>query len=125
MVGGAGMKPRSSERSSYLRMALAAVALCGCLVAILVATVAGQSDDASAGYISGVVESTEGAEAGVWVIAETDDLPTHLIKIVVTDDEGRFVLPELPDGLYDVSGSAGMVLLTRARLRRVPVRTLP
>jgi len=100
--GGTGMKPRLSERTSNLSMALAAVALCGCLVAILATSVASQSDDALPGYISGVVESSEGAEAGVWVIAETDDLPTHLIKIVVTDGEGRFVLPELPDGLYDV-----------------------
>jgi hypothetical protein len=48
------------------------------------------------GRIAGTVESGAGPEAGVWVIAETTDLPTRLIKIVVTDDQGRFVLPELP-----------------------------
>ena len=47
-------------------------------------------------YISGIVASADGPEAGVWVIAETTDLPTPFVKIVVTDDEGRFVIPELP-----------------------------
>ena len=57
---------------------------------------------ASDGYISGVVESSDGLEAGVWVIAETEELETKFAKIVVTDDNGRFVLPELPDVAYDV-----------------------
>ena len=52
--------------------------------------------------ISGVVASSKGPEAGVWVIAETTDLPTNFIKIVVTDDQGRYVLPELPKANYDV-----------------------
>ena len=41
--------------------------------------------------IGGVVTGTKGPEAGVWVIAETDGLPTKLIKIVVTDDQGRYL----------------------------------
>ena len=53
-------------------------------------------------YISGAVQSGQGPEAGVWVIAETKDLPTNFIKIVVTDDQGRFVLPELPNATYNV-----------------------
>src|SRR5438046_4706593 len=53
-------------------------------------------------YITGVVQSSHGPEAGVWVIAETRDLPTNFIKIVVTDDRGRFVLPELPAANYRV-----------------------
>ena len=52
--------------------------------------------------ISGVVEGQNGPEAGVWVIAETDALGTGFVKIVVTDDDGRFVLPQLPDASYDV-----------------------
>ena len=48
------------------------------------------------GFIGGVVRSSNGPEAGVWVIAETKDLPTNFIKIVVTDDQGRFMVPELP-----------------------------
>ncbi len=54
------------------------------------------------GYITGVVRSSMGPEAGVWVIAETRDLPTNFIKIVVTDDQGRFVVPELPAANYRV-----------------------
>ena len=44
------------------------------------------------------MRSTAGREAGVWVIAETKDLPTGMIKSVVTDDQGRYVLPEYADG---------------------------
>jgi len=52
--------------------------------------------------IGGVVEGRDGPEAGVWVIAETDALGTGFTKIVVTDDDGRFVLPELPEASYTV-----------------------
>ena len=52
--------------------------------------------------IGGVVTGAKGPEAGVWVIAETHDLPTRFIKIVVTDDQGRFMVPELPKGKYSV-----------------------
>jgi hypothetical protein len=54
------------------------------------------------GYITGIVRSSAGPEAGVWVIAETDELKTGFIKIVVTDDDGRFVLPELPEATFNV-----------------------
>ena len=52
--------------------------------------------------LSGVVTSTKGPEAGVWVIAETDSLPTRFIKIVVTDDQGRYLMPQMPKGKYKV-----------------------
>src|SRR6266699_6195158 len=52
--------------------------------------------------LGGVVRSAKGPEAGVWVIAETDDLPTKFTKIVVTDDRGRYALPELPAATYRV-----------------------
>ena len=39
--------------------------------------------------LAGVVSGPNGPEAGVWVIAETTDLPTRFIKIVVTDDQRR------------------------------------
>lgn len=52
--------------------------------------------------IGGTVTGPAGPEAGVWVIAETDDLPTKYAKIVVTDDRGRYLLPELPAASYRV-----------------------
>src|ERR1700690_4038705 len=52
--------------------------------------------------IGGVVTSLKGPEAGVWVIAETTDFQTKLRKIVVTDDQGRYLLPELPKANYKV-----------------------
>src|ERR1043165_6862028 len=55
-----------------------------------------------AGSLEGTDVGPHGPEAGVWVIAETHDLPTKFVKIVVTDDEGRYVLPELPAAHYDV-----------------------
>ena len=53
-------------------------------------------------YIAGQVTSESGPEAGVWVIAETNDLPTAYRKIVVTNDEGRFVVPDLPSAGYQL-----------------------
>ena len=61
------------------------------------APVAVDADD-----IGGMVTSSHGAEAGVWVIAETTDLPTKFRKIVVTDDRGRYLLPDLPKASYTV-----------------------
>src|SRR6188768_1945379 len=46
--------------------------------------------------IAGTVVSARGPEAGVWVIAETTDTPTKFRKIVVTDAQGRYLLPDLP-----------------------------
>src|SRR5262245_61970189 len=53
--------------------------------------------------IAGVVQNGTRLEAGVWVIAETDGLPTHFSRIVVTDDNGQFLIPDLPaSASYDV-----------------------
>src|SRR6201984_3700963 len=52
--------------------------------------------------LGGVVTGPNGPEAGVWVIAETTDLPTKFAKVVVSDDRGRYVIPELPDARYRV-----------------------
>jgi hypothetical protein len=84
-----------------VRLALAAV----CLVAvfsIMEARQQAQSVAIDADDIGGVVSSRNGTEAGVWVIAETRDLPVRYIRIVVTDDEGRYVLPDLPSAAYSV-----------------------
>ncbi len=61
------------------------------------AAVAIDADD-----IGGVVTSAKGPEAGVWGIAETSDLPTKFARIVVTDDQGRYVVPDLPRAGYQV-----------------------
>jgi hypothetical protein len=60
-------------------------------------TVAIDADD-----IGGVVTGASGPEAGVWVIAETTDLGTKMAKMVVTDDQGRYVIPDLPKAKYKV-----------------------
>jgi hypothetical protein len=52
--------------------------------------------------ISGRVTGPEGPEAGVWVIAETDAFDTRFARIVVTDDAGRYLVPDLPDAEYRV-----------------------
>src|SRR5262245_36238135 len=52
--------------------------------------------------IGGVVTGPNGPEGGVWVIAETHDLPVRYIKSVVTDDRGRYVVPDLPKANYTV-----------------------
>jgi hypothetical protein len=52
--------------------------------------------------IGGLVTSAKGPEAGVWVIAESTDLPTRFAKMVVTDDQGRYVIPDLPNASYSI-----------------------
>jgi hypothetical protein len=52
--------------------------------------------------IGGVVRGPSGPEAGVWVIAETSELPTKFVRIVVTDDQGRYLIPDLPKASYSV-----------------------
>ncbi len=61
------------------------------------AAVAIDADD-----IGGVVTGPKGPEAGVWVVAETTDTPTRFIRTVVTDDQGRYVVPDLPRAKYQV-----------------------
>ena len=78
------------------------------------ATVAIDADD-----IGGVVTSAKGPEAGVWVIAETTDLPTKFARIVVTDDQGRYVLPDLPPANYQVF-VRGYGLVDSARVAAKP-----
>jgi hypothetical protein len=73
--------------------------------------------------IGGVVSSPKGPEAGVWVIAESTDFQTRLRKIVVTDDLGRFLLPELPKASYKV-WVRGYGLVDSAPVQAAPGKTL-
>jgi len=86
---------------STLRAGLTAAAVTGC---IFVTTAPLPAEQVTVGdaELGGVVTSVNGPEAGVWVIAETTDLPTKFAKIVVTDGEGRYLLPELPKATYSV-----------------------
>ena len=68
--------------------------------------------------IGGVVSGPDGPEAGVWVIAETTDLPTKFSRTVVTDGQGSYVIPDLPDAIYDVwVRGYGLVDSEKIRLR--------
>jgi hypothetical protein len=73
--------------------------------------------------LGGVVSSPKGPEAGVWVIAETTDLPTKFVKIVVTDDMGRYLVPELPKANYNVF-VRGYGLVDSPKVKATPGQTL-
>ena len=88
----------SSRRSIFGVIALVTVSLFG----LTACEQSGGEVLIDADDIGGVVTGPNGPEAGVWVIAETTDLPTTFNKIVVTDDQGRYLLPDLPSATYDV-----------------------
>ena len=96
--------PRSGTCQRLKRLWYSAILL----IALLIATPPNQSYaqqptvSVGANDIGGVVTGTNGPEAGVWVIAETKDLPTPFAKIVVTDDRGRYLIPDLPKANYSV-----------------------
>jgi hypothetical protein len=73
--------------------------------------------------IGGVVMGHSGPEAGVWVIAETTDLPTKYAKTVVTDGQGRYVIPDLPKANYTV-WVRGYGLVDSPKLRAKPGQQL-
>src|SRR5256712_4199324 len=73
--------------------------------------------------LGGVVTSANGAEAGVWVIAETTDLPTKYAKIVATDDRGRYLVPDLPKATYSV-WVRGYGLVDSPKVRTAPGKTV-
>jgi hypothetical protein len=73
--------------------------------------------------IGGVVRGARGPEAGVWVIAETTDLPTKFAKMVVTNDAGRYVIPDLPAASYSV-WVRGYGLVDSAKLMAKPGQLL-
>src|SRR5207247_1537628 len=73
--------------------------------------------------LGGLVTSAKGPEAGVWVIAETTDLPTKFVKIVVTDDRGRYLVPDLPKATYNV-WVRGYGLVDSQRVQAAPGKLL-
>lgn len=100
------------------------------LAALLAATpgaghaqTAAPAGTAAGGEIGGVVTGPNGPEAGVWVIAETTDLPTKFAKIVVTDEAGRYLIPDLPPASYRV-WVRGYGLVDSARVEGRPGQRL-
>jgi len=95
------MRPDDLRRT-FPAVRIRAAALAGLVVSLAScggsdAGIAPGADD-----IAGTVRGPAGPEAGVWVIAETHDLPTPFVRIVVTDDQGRYLVPDLPEASYDV-----------------------
>ena len=109
--------------ASGLYSGLAAVSIAALLTASSARLSAQQNADSAIHIgdsdLGGVVTSAKGPEAGVWVIAETADLPTKFAKIVVTDDQGRYVLPDLPKASYSV-WVRGYGLVNSPKVRTVP-----
>lgn len=109
---------------------MAAVLVAGSMLASMTVLHAGQQPRAARGTVAvdgddigGVVTGARGPEAGVWVIAETRSLPTRFIRIVVTDDQGRFVVPDLPKAQYDV-WVRGYGLVDSPKVKASPGQTL-
>ncbi len=118
----------STMGARYLGKAIAvallvAAALLGMSAGISAQQTASQTIPVDPDDLAGVVTGPNGPEAGVWVIAETTDLPTRLIKIVVTDDQGRYLLPDLPSATYRV-WVRGYGLVDSAKVDATPGRNL-
>src|SRR5437867_3195169 len=95
------------RKSSLVKIAVIVLGLAVCLANAAASgpqaqRPAAQPVQVGATDLGGVVTSANGPEAGVWVIAETTDLPTKFAKVVVTDDQGRYLIPELPKASYNV-----------------------
>src|SRR4249919_2463078 len=112
---------------SRLYLGVAALAIAVVLTGSVVEVSAQQSAPAAVAIdnddIGGVVTGANGPEAGVWVIAETRDLPTKYVKIAVTDDKGQYVLPDLPKANYDV-WVRGYGLVDSAKVKSEPGKSL-
>jgi hypothetical protein len=102
------------------------VGIAACLIVSMVVTRAQQTGDAipiDSDDLAGVVTGPKGPEAGVWVIAETTDLPTRFARIVVTDDRGRYLVPDLPKATYTV-WVRGYGLVDSPKVRSTPGKVL-
>jgi hypothetical protein len=115
------MKGRAGVRTALVSLGLGAFLLGGCQLPR-----AGQEPadvDIDADDIGGTVTGPDGPEAGVWVIAETTDLPTKFARIVVTGDDGRYVLPDMPEASYSV-WVRGYGLIDSPKVQAAPGATL-
>ena len=121
------MKGLDMRRKRQWHLGMAAVAFAVLLIPAPVGLNAQQSTGAAVRIdnddIGGVVTSANGPEAGVWVIAETTDLPTKFAKIVVTDDQGRYVMPDLPKASYSL-WVRGYGLVDSPKVKAAPGKTI-
>ncbi len=85
-----------------IKFCVTAVAVFFAVASACAQTGANSASRGGSAELSGVVSSAHGPEAGVWVIAETTELPTKFAKIVVTDERGRYLIPQLPKANYSV-----------------------
>jgi hypothetical protein len=112
------------NRTLYLAMGIAVAAfLAMALAGMLLAQTKSGTVRVGSADIGGVVTSANGPEAGVWVIAETTDLPTKFVRIVVTDDQGRYLAPDLPKANYRV-WVRGYGLVDSPKVQSAPGKTL-
>jgi hypothetical protein len=102
-----------------LRATAIAAALLATAVVSSRADEAGPAVDIGNSDIGGVVNGLAGPEAGVWVIAETSDLATKFAKVVVTDERGRYVVPDLPKANYSL-WVRGYGLIDSAKVESAP-----
>ena len=107
---------------------LVVAAAAALLAGVSVSASAQQQSDAAAikigeKDIGGVISSLQGPEAGVWVVAETAELPTQFRRIVVTDDQGRYLVPDLPQTDYSV-WVRGYGLIDSPKMRAKPGQRL-
>ena len=93
------------------------------IIALLAACAGQMGNGVGSSDLGGVVSGPKGPEAGVWVIAETTDLPTKFAKIVVTDASGRYLIPDLPKANYSV-WVRGYGLVDSSKVRTTPGTTL-
>jgi hypothetical protein len=122
MATGRNVVRKKTKESSATVAAIAIAALSAATLASRPSTVAAQQANEPAidgDDIGGVVSGPNGPEAGVWVIAESVDLPTKFAKIVVTDEQGRYVIPDLPAVNYSV-WVRGYGLVDSPRMRAKP-----
>src|ERR1043166_6156849 len=101
MPGGQSSMPHGQRRRE-MRFAIGVALVWMAVVAIGAQQQAGNAVAIDNDDIGGLRTSTKGPEAGGWVIAATRELPTRFARIVVTDDRGRYLLPDLPKANYDV-----------------------
>src|SRR6185436_20208658 len=112
-----------SRKALYLGIFTVIALLATMLAGLLPAQQKAAGVNVGANDVGGVVTSSKGPEAGVWVVAESLDLPTKFVRIVVTDDQGRYLMPDLPKGNFNMF-VRGYGLVDSPRTKTVPGKTL-